>query len=109
MGAAVVPGATKVVDVRIEDNYFEGPQGRGSRATLSQEVTEATKATFDFCDHLTFPQIANAKVSVMAESGFPRAIARPTKDCKVTVETDLAMTGTITVDVDSSEYAGHFV
>jgi len=58
---------------------------------------------------LIFPKVETARVSVAAESGFPRAVARPTQNCSVVVETDVAMTGAITVDVDSSEYAGHFI
>jgi hypothetical protein len=104
----VDPLAVKVTDVRFEDNYFSG-QGRGSRATLSKTVSNATSTTFDFCDRLIFPQIMFAKVNVIAEAGFPRAIARPTKDCTVVVETDVAVTGILTVDVDSSEIGGHFI
>jgi len=100
--------AVKVIDVRIEDNYF-AETGRGTRATLSREVSNATSTTFDFCDRLVFPQITTAKVSVIAEVGFPRAVARPTRDCKVVVETDVAVTGVLTVDVDSSEIGGHFI
>jgi len=57
----VDPLAVKVTDVRFEDNYFSG-QGRGSRATLSKAVSNATTTTFDFCDRLIFPQITTAKV-----------------------------------------------
>ena len=35
-------------------------------------------------------------------SGFPQAVARPTTNCTVTVETSEPVTGTITVEVDSS-------
>merc|ERR1712070_106567 len=105
---AIGDASLKVTDVRFEDNYFSG-QGRGSRATLSKTVSNATTTTFDFCDSLIFPQIMTAKVNVIAEAGFPRAIARPTKDCTVVVETDMAVTGILTVDVDSSEIGGHFI
>jgi len=105
---SATPVAVKVIDVRVEDNYF-AETGRGTRATMSREVSNATSTTFDFCDRLIFPQIKTAKVSVIAEVGFPRAVARPTKDCSVVVETDMAVTGVLTVDVDSSEIGGHFI
>jgi len=105
---SVRPAGASVTDVRIEHNSFPH-KGKGSKASLTQKITKATSATFDFCDRLIFQQIATAKVSVMAESGFPTAVARPASGCKVTVEIDIEMTGSITVDVDSSEYQGYLV
>ena len=58
---------------------------------------------------LIFPTIAIARVHVSAETGFPTAVARPTKDCKLLVETHIPVTGTITVDVDSSTPSPDFV
>jgi hypothetical protein len=58
---------------------------------------------FDFCAQLLFPQIAYAKVHVTAASGFPTAVARPAQNCTLLVETSVAVTGTITVEVDSSQ------
>ena len=65
--------------------------------------------TFDFCDVLIFPTIAFAKVHVSAESGFPTAIARPSQNCTLVVETSVPVTGTITVEVDSSEPSSRFL
>ena len=64
---------------------------------------------FDFCAVLVFPQIAIAKVHVSAAKGFPVAVARPTQNCTLLVETQTAVTGTITVDVDSSEPSERFL
>jgi hypothetical protein len=47
-------------------------------------------------------------VHVVAADGFPTAVARPPVGCKVTVETSTPVTGTITVDVDSSEPSASF-
>merc|ERR1712150_272442 len=57
--------ATKVVDVRVEDNYFAG-RGRGTRASLTQGVTKSRKTVFDFCDQLIFPRIETTRVSLAA-------------------------------------------
>ena len=70
--------------------------------------SNATKWEFDFCDTLLFPQIAVVRVSVVAEQGFPRAVARPPTGCALTVETDIPVSGTVTVDVDSSEPVSSF-
>ena len=59
-------------------------------------------------DELVFPQIAIVRVHVSAASGFPNAVARPAVGCTVTVETEQPMTGSITVDVDSSEPSPKF-
>ena len=52
---------------------------------------------------------ALVRVHAVAESGFPRAVARPPAGCKVTVETDVPMNGTVTVDVDSAQPSSGFV
>lgn len=69
----------------------------------------ATVWHFDFCDVLVFPVIAFAKVHVSAAVGFPTAVARPTDNCTLVVETQTAMTGTITVEVDSSTPSNSFL
>jgi hypothetical protein len=58
--------------------------------------------TFDFCNVLVYPLIAYTKVHVTADAGFPLAVARPTVNCTVVVETSTPVTGMITVEVDSS-------
>ncbi len=59
-------------------------------------------------DELVFPAIAIVRVHVSAASGFPNAVARPSVGCTVTVQTEQPMTGSITVDVDSSEPSPKF-
>ena len=93
----------------IADNSFTS-DAAGSRATLSLTQTAATAWAFDFCPLLVFPTIAQAAiVSVVAASGHPQAIVRPWSGCTVNVETDVAMTGTITVTADSSALSKLFV
>ena len=99
-------GSVSVKGVRIAHNA----QGKvGTQATLSLQQTAATTWHYDFCKLLVFAQIAFVKVHVTAESGFPLAVARPTENCTVTVETSTQVTGTITVEVDSSEPSPDFV
>eukprot|EP01063_Lacrimia_lanifica_P012907 TRINITY_DN1959_c1_g1_i4.p1 TRINITY_DN1959_c1_g1~~TRINITY_DN1959_c1_g1_i4.p1 ORF type:complete len:471 (+),score=87.65 TRINITY_DN1959_c1_g1_i4:73-1485(+) len=72
---AASDGPLKVTGSVIAHNsVIEG--ALGTQATLSQSRTNATSWSFNFCKSLVFPQIA--------------------------VETNVPMTGTITVDVDSS-------
>ena len=101
------PSPAKVSGVRIAHNSMQGGSV-GTQATLSLTQSDATSWAFDFCKKLVFPQIATVRVHVVAASGFPRAVARPPDGCKVTVETSEAMSGTITVDVDSSEPSDEF-
>ena len=94
-----------VTGVRVADNVYSGHTNDpvGTQATLSLTQSAATSWTFDFCDQLLFPQIAVVRIHVVAASGFPVAVARPTANCTVTVETSEPVTGTITVEVDSSK------
>jgi len=101
-------GATSVTGVRIAHNSFSG-NAKTTQATKSMTQTAASVWTFDFCDVLIFPTIAFAKVHVSAESGFPTAIARPSQNCTLVVETSVPVTGTITVEVDSSEPSSRFL
>ena len=64
---------------------------------------------FSFCDVLAFPNIAIAHASLQAAEGFANVVTRPPVGCKVTVETDKAITGTMTVTVDASELSTMFV
>lgn len=100
------PNTAKVTGVRIVHN---AKGGKGTQATLSLTQKAATKWEFDFCDLLIFPVIAIARVHVVAAEGFPTAVSRPTTNCKLLVETQTAVTGTITVDVDSSTPSSSFV
>ena len=97
------PTQTTVSGVRIEHNYFsKAGTGKASKATLSLTQANATQWVFDFCDVLVFKQVAVTKVHVTAASGFPTAVARPATGCTVLVETSVAVTGTVTVEADSS-------
>jgi len=111
MGGSVAPTPpptpappVKIEGVRITHNSG----GQTTQATQSLTQSNATQWLFDFCKALIFPQIAQVRVHLVAESGFPNAVARPPVGCKVTVETDVPVTGTITVDVDSSEPSAGF-
>eukprot|EP00966_Prymnesium_polylepis_P240834 5569455-Prymnesium_polylepis.2 len=85
-----------------------GTQAKGTQATLSLSQVAASSWAYDFCDRLIFPQIAGVRVHVVAASGFPTAVARPPDGCKVTVETAEPVTGTITVELDSSAPSDEF-
>lgn len=98
----VPPGPVTVTGVRVAHNAFSH-SAVTTQATKTLTQTAATAWLFDFCDVLLFPQIATAKVHVSAASGFPVAVARPTTNCTLLVETSEAVTGTVTVEVDSSE------
>ena len=100
-------GVAKLQGVRIAHNSNSGV-AQSTQATLSLTQSNSTKWDFNFCDQLVFPQIAVVRVHVVAASGFPTAIARPPNGCELAVETNVPVTGTITVDVDSSESAASF-
>jgi hypothetical protein len=95
--------------VLIAENANSAAGLKGSRATLSLTQHAATSWPFDFCSLLVFAQVAIVRVHVTAESGFPTAVARPPNGCKLTVETDVPVTGTVTVDVDSALPSNQFV
>lgn len=97
--------APKVVDTRIVDNSDHTRNARATRATQNLAQTDSSKWIFDFCNQLVVPTIASVRVSLQAEQGFPRHMVRPTTNCTVLVETDIPVSGTMTVDVDSSEYS----
>jgi len=108
MGGSAAPAPpVQVEGVRIAHNSMEG-QAVGTQATLSLTQSAATRWAFDFCKQLVFPTIATVRVHVVAASGFPAAVARPPDGCRVTVETQEALTGTITVEVDSSAPSAEF-
>ena len=93
--------------VRIAHNSMTS-QAIGTQATLSLTQQAATRWDYDFCSLLVFAQIAIVRVHVVAAAGFPKAVARPPDGCKVTVETEQPVSGTITVDVDSSKPSPKF-
>eukprot|EP00730_Choanoeca_flexa_P008729 TRINITY_DN12529_c0_g5_i1.p1 TRINITY_DN12529_c0_g5~~TRINITY_DN12529_c0_g5_i1.p1 ORF type:complete len:496 (+),score=122.00 TRINITY_DN12529_c0_g5_i1:16-1503(+) len=98
-----------VAGVRIEDNYYSSNPS-ASRAT--KQLTQTTPSTtweFSFCDVLVFPTIVSAEASLMAAQGFANVAVRPPQGCKVTVETDQAVAGTMTVKVDTSNVSADFV
>ena len=101
-------GPTTVTGVRIAHNSFGG-NAKTTQATKSLTQTNAVVWKFDFCDVLVFPTIAFAKVHVSAATGFPVGIARPSQNCTLVVETQVAVTGTVTVEVDSSEPSTAFL
>jgi hypothetical protein len=102
--------STVVKDTRIENNMFvSGHQlGKATRASLSLTQSNATQWTFDFSSQLVFPNITRVRHSLSATTGFARAVARPAQGAVVVIETDVAVTGTILVDVDTVEYMGGF-
>ena len=80
----------------------------------SRPQTKPTKATqwaFDFCDRLVFPTISIVRsITVTAEAGaFPVATARAPVGCTLLVESSVAFTGTVTVEVDSSDLDNNYV
>ena len=108
VGWSTAPSAATVVIKGVRISHNSMGTAKSTQATLSLSQTEATTWAFDFCERLVFPQIAVVRVHVMATSGFPIAVARPPDGCKVTVETSEKVSGTVTVDVDSSEPSDEF-
>ena len=108
-GVAAPDAPIPIAGVRIAHNANSGGVQKGTSATLSLTQKAATQWSFDFCDRLVWPQIAIARAHVVAASGFPATAVRPPDGCKVLVETDVPVTGTVTVDVDSSEPSSKFV
>lgn len=94
----------KVPTVRgchVDSNSFGGSP-KSSRAAKTLSLTEATQWHFDFCDDLIFPVIASVQVSLQVSSGFPQYAIRPAQNCTVLVETASPVTGSMTLNVDSS-------
>ena len=73
--------------------------------------TQAAQWAFDFCDRLVFPTISIVRsITVTAEAGaFPVATARAPVGCTLLVESSVAFTGTVTVEVDSSDLDSDYV
>ena len=96
-----------VVGTRIGDNSMQAGV-KGTRATMTLKNVSSSVWRFNFCNVLLFPQIEIVRVHVVAATGFPNAVARPPQGCIVNVETDVPVTGSITVDVDSSMPSNKF-
>jgi len=92
-----------VLDSRISHNSFSDT-GRHTQVSQSLTQEHATWWKFDFCDQLVFPVIASVHVSLQVPDGFPSYAVRPTDTCKVLVETDTAVSGTMNVQIDSSSH-----
>lgn len=101
---------TAPVDVTVRDNIGAGGwQWVGSR--VSQTITTAVPTTTfvaNFSQQLLFPTatapIRSIEYSLtVAGSGFATAVARPAgSSAVVTVDTDAAVTGSVTITVDQS-------
>ena len=105
-GGLEKPDAITIEGVRIA--HISMSNVLGTQAELSLTQTNAKMWRYDFCTRLVFSQIATVKFHVMAETGFPVAVARPPEGCNVVIETSEPMTGTITVEVDSSSPSTSF-
>jgi hypothetical protein len=78
-------------------------QTRGSTATVVYELKNESSHVFDICDQLVFSTIATARVFFTAEgTGFPQYQARPPLGCAINADFSEPVTGTVTVEVDSS-------
>ena len=58
---------------------------------------------------LPVPALPISVFTQMATTGFPVAVARPPEGCTVVIETQTPVSGTITVEVDSSAPSKNFV
>ena len=97
-------GPVSVKGTRIDSNSYTG-DGRGTRVAAVLSQTNSATWQFDFCDRLVFPTISHVRsITVQAEpNAFPVATARAAVGCTLLVETSVAFTGTVTVEVDSSD------
>jgi hypothetical protein len=104
--------ATVVKDSRIENNVFSQwtgfPGAKATKASMSLTQSNATQWLFNFSSILIFPTITRVRHSLSSADGFARTIARPARGAVVLIETDLPVTGTVLVDVDTAEYTGGF-
>ena len=111
-GGNVYSNATGPVSVRgtrIEMNSYTG-DGRGTRVSAVLSQTNASLWNFNFCDRLVFPSISLVRsITVTADAGFPVATARAPVGCTLLVETSVAFTGTVAVEVDSSDLDDDYV
>lgn len=97
------------IDSNSFSNSFLGDGGAGTRVSLTLSQNNASEWSFNFCPQLVFPTIQRVDVSIVAEAGFPVAVARPPVGCTVLVESNVPFTGSITASVDSSALTPHFV
>ena len=79
---------------------------RAVRATRTLRLRAATRWDFDFGDALLFDSIAEVRYSITIEGGaFARHAARPADGLTVAVETDVAVTATVTLTAIQGEYS----
>jgi len=95
---------TDVYDTVINDNMMN-PNTlvlRSTQATASLTLEQATQWAFNFTNRLLFPNILSVQYSIELNSGFARHASRSPKGRTVVVETDVPVSGTVTVTVDQS-------
>jgi hypothetical protein len=96
---------TDVNDTVIKDNMMN-PQTmvvKSTQASAKLRLVQATKWEFDFSERLLFPQIQSVKYSFEIEGNtFAMHASRPPVGKTVTVETNIPVTGTVTIEVDQS-------
>eukprot|EP00930_Biecheleria_cincta_P070339 TRINITY_DN5797_c0_g2_i1.p1 TRINITY_DN5797_c0_g2~~TRINITY_DN5797_c0_g2_i1.p1 ORF type:complete len:496 (-),score=73.70 TRINITY_DN5797_c0_g2_i1:41-1381(-) len=85
----------------ISDEISGGAILKLSRARRTLHQVNARIWAFDFSDVLLFPTIDEIVYSFVSDddAGFVRHVARKPQGTKVIVETDVAATGTVTIDV----------
>ena len=76
------------------------------RATKTLRLQAAKRWDFDFSAALLFDSIAEVRYSITIEGGaFARHAARPADGLTVAVETDVAVTATVTLTAIQGEYS----
>ncbi len=87
------------------DWYFSFP-----RTGLDSQSPLPAERTINFCDVLLVPRIYSVQFSLQTDdSAVPTAVARPFNGCSVTIETESAVHGNMTVEVDISGPDPNFV
>jgi hypothetical protein len=100
--------AVGVTGTLIADNSFSG-RGAGTRVTQTISVVNTSSVDFNFCSSLVFPTISRVSASAIISAGFPVLVARLPVGCTVTVEISEALTGSVSVTVDSSSLSTDFI
>ena len=121
VGGASIPlpsSKAGVTDTRIENNKFvSADEAVGTRVGLVVRSTTATKTwPFSFCDHLVFKQIDHVRAVTVTVTPGPQVSDGPMygwvsaiDGCNATVTTSAAITGSIFVEVDSSQVTGTLI
>jgi len=97
---------SSIYDTVINNNmiYPMSLSTRSTQAMARLNLTQATKWTFDFSNRLLFSDIQSVQYSFEVEGGtFARHVSRPPVGRTVVVETDVPVSGTVTVVVDQSK------